>query len=71
MRPALVFLGVATIVGCLLRGIVGSRLRSATRQPDVSDVELCQLEQATRITTIAVVASVVGVAVVGLAYLIS
>ena len=70
MVPVLVFFGVATLVGCLFRAIVGLRLRAATRQPDVSDGDLCQLEQANRITSVAVIASLVGLAVVGLAFLV-
>ena len=68
MAPVLVFFGVATLVGFLLRGIVGLRLRAAAHQPDVSDGELCELRQANRITSIAVIASLVGLAVAGLAY---
>ena len=68
MMPVLVFLGVATLFGCLFRGIVGLRLRAVARQPEVSDGELCQLKQANRITSVAVVASLVGLAAVGLAY---
>jgi hypothetical protein len=70
MVPALVFFGVATLIGCLIGGIVRLRLRAAARQPDVSDGELCELRQANRITSVAVVASLVGLAVVGLAYLV-
>ena len=68
MVPALVFFGVAALFGCLFRGIVRSRLRAVARQPDVSDGELCELKQANRITSVAVIASLVGLAVVGLAY---
>lgn len=70
MVPWLVFFGVATLFGCLIRGVVGQRLRAAARQPDVSDGELCQLEQASRITSRAVIASLAGLAVAGLVYLI-
>jgi hypothetical protein len=70
MVPVLVFFGVATLVGCLFRGIVGLRLRAVARQPDVSDGELCELEQANRITSVAVLASLVALAVVGLAYVV-
>ena len=70
MMPVLVFFGVATLIGCLIRGIVGLRLRAVARQPDVSDGELCELKQANRITSVAVVASLVGLAAVGLAYLV-
>jgi hypothetical protein len=70
MVPVLVFFGVATLCACLFRGIVGLRLRAVARQPDVADRELCQLEQASRITTVTVVASLVGLAVIGLAYLV-
>jgi hypothetical protein len=70
MVPVLVFFGVATLIGCLIRAVVGRRLRAVARQPDVSDGELCELKQANRITSVAVVASLVGLAVVGLAYVI-
>ena len=63
----LVFFGVATVFGCLLLGIVRLRLRAAAQQPDVSDDDLCQLRQANRISSVAVVASLVGLAVIGLA----
>jgi hypothetical protein len=69
MGPVLVFLAVATLVGVLLRGIVGSRLRAAARQPEVSDADLCELRQANRITSVAVIATLVGLVVVGLAQL--
>ena len=70
MVPVLVFFGVATLVGLLFRGIAGLRLRAVARQPDVSDGELCELRQANRITSVALIASLVGLAVVGLAYLV-
>jgi hypothetical protein len=70
MVPVLVFFGVATLIGCLIRAVVGRRLRAVARQPDVSDGELCELKQANRISSVAVVASLVGLAVVGLAYVI-
>ena len=68
--PVLVFFGIAAIVGLFILGIVGLRLRAAARQPDVSDGDLCQLKKANRITSVAVVASLVGLAVIGLAYLV-
>lgn len=70
MVPVLVFFGVATLFGCLLKGIVGLRLRAVAQEPDVSDVELCELKQANRITSFSVVAALVGLTVVGLAYLV-
>ena len=70
MVPVLVFFGVAALFGCLLLGIVGLRLRAVARQPDVSDGELCELKQASRITSVAVIASLVGLAVVGLALVV-
>lgn len=70
MVPALVFFGIATLVGCVILAIVWLRLRAAARQPDVSDAELCELKQANRISSMAVLASLVGVAVVGLAYVV-
>jgi hypothetical protein len=70
MVPVLVFFGVASLVGCLIRGIVGLRLRAVARQPEVSDGDLCELKQANRISTVAVIASLAGLAVVGLAYVV-
>jgi hypothetical protein len=70
MVPVLVFFGIAVVIGCLLRGIVGLRLRAAARQPGASDGELCELKQANRITSVALIASVVGLAVAGLAFAI-
>ena len=70
MVPVLVFFGIAALFGCLCRGIVGLRLRAMARQPDVTDGELCQLEQANRITSVAIVASLVSLAVIGLAYVV-
>jgi hypothetical protein len=70
MTPVLVFFGVATVIGLLIRAIVGLRLRAAARQPDVSDGELCQLQQANRISSVAVIASLVGLAVLALAYVL-
>jgi predicted signal transduction protein with EAL and GGDEF domain len=70
MEPILVFFGIAILVGCLIRGIVGLRLRAAARQPEVTEGELCELRQANRISSVAVVASLVGLAVVGLAYVV-
>jgi len=67
MTPVLVFFAVAALVGCLLRVVVGLRLRAATRRPDVADAEVCSLRQANRITSGAVLASLVGLAVAGLA----
>ena len=40
------------------------------RDPDVSDGERCQLKQANRITSVAVIASLVGLAVIGLAHVV-
>lgn len=68
MVPVLVFFGVATLVGCVLLAIVGLRLRAAARRPEASDAELCELKQANRITSGAVIASLVGLAIAGLAY---
>jgi hypothetical protein len=72
MGPVLVFLGIATLIGCLIRGIVELRLRRAVaRQPDASDAELCELKQANRISSVALIASLVGLAVVALVYLVA
>lgn len=70
MVPALVFFGIATVIGCLLWGFVRLRLRAVARHHEVSDQELCELEQANRITSVAIVVSLVGLAVVGLAAVI-
>jgi hypothetical protein len=70
MAPALAFFGIATLVGCLLRAIGELRIRAAARQPDVADGELCGLERANRITSVTVLASLLGVAALGLAYLV-
>lgn len=66
MVPMLVFFGVATLIGCVFRAFVGLRLRAVARQPDVSDGEVCQLEHANRITSVALIASLVGLVVIGL-----
>ncbi len=68
MVPVLVFLAVATFVGCLIWGVVVVRLRAATRQPDVSEGDLCQLRQANRISTMAVVVSLVAFVIIGVAF---
>jgi hypothetical protein len=70
MTAALVFFGIATLVGCLLLGIVVLRTRAVSRRPDVGDDELCELRQANRITSYAIIASLVGLAIAGLAYLL-
>lgn len=70
MEPLLVFLGIAVVVGCLIRGFLWLRLRAASRQPEVTDADLCQLRQANRISSRAIVASLVGVVVVGLAVVV-
>ena len=70
MVPVLVFFGIATLIGCLVLGIVRLRLRAAARQPEVSDGELCELKQAKRISSRAVIASLVGLAIAGLAYVV-
>jgi len=69
MRAALVFFGIATLIGCLIRGVVELRIRrTVARQPDIAEGELCELRQANRITSVAVIASLVGLAVVALVY---
>ena len=70
MTPALVFFGVATLVGCLIRVVVGLRLRAAARRTGATDAELCSLEQANRISSVAALASLAGLALVGLAVLV-
>ncbi len=70
MRALLVFFGIATLVGCALRGILGLRLRAAARRPGASDGDLCELRQANRITSVAVVASLACLALAALAYVV-
>jgi len=70
MVPVLVFFGIATLFGCLFRGIVWLRRRAVARQPDMPEGELCELKQANRITSVAIIASLVGLAVVGMAYVV-
>ena len=65
MAPVIVFFGIATLIGCLVWAIVRSRLRAAARRPDVSEGDLCQLEQANRYTSVAIVASLAGLVAVG------
>ena len=71
MAPVLAFLGIATLIGCLIRAVGELRLRAAARQPDVTDGDLCSLQRANRITSATIVASVVGLAALGLAFVIS
>ena len=70
MVPVIVFFGVATLVGCLILGGVTLRRRAVARRPGVTDAELCELKQASRITSGAVIASLIGFAVVALAYVV-
>ena len=59
MEPVLVFFGIAAVFGLLFRGIVWLRRRAAARKPDVTEAELCQLDQANRITSAAVIGGIV------------
>jgi hypothetical protein len=71
MGAALVFFGIAAVVGLLIRGFVELRLRRAVaRQPDIPDAELCELKQANRISSMAIIASLVGLALVALVLVI-
>jgi hypothetical protein len=70
MVPVLVFLGIATFVGCLIRAVVGLRLRAVARRPDVTDGDLCELKQANRISSVAVLASLGVLVLLGLAYVV-
>jgi hypothetical protein len=70
MAPVLVFFGVATLFGCVFRVIAALRLRAAVQQPGVTEGELCELEQANRITSTALVSSLVALALAGLAYVV-
>jgi hypothetical protein len=70
MVPVLVFLGVATAIGFLIRGVVGLRLRAVARRTDVSDADLCELRQANRISSVAVITSLVALAVVAVLFVV-
>jgi hypothetical protein len=70
MVPVIVFFGIAALFGCLFRVVAGLRLRAAARQPEVSEGDLCGLEQANRISSGAVILSLVGLAIVGLALVV-
>jgi hypothetical protein len=67
MRPLLVFFGIAALFGCLFKLVASLRLRAAAQQPGVTEGELCELRQANRITSNALVASLVGLALVAFA----
>ncbi len=71
MGPALAFFGIATLVACLFRGIGELRLRAAARRRDDADAELCGLERANRITSVTLLASLLGLALLGLAYVVA
>ncbi len=71
MAPVLAFFGVATLVGCLIRGIGELRLRAAARRPGVADGDLCGIERANRITSFTLLASLLGFALLGLAYVVA
>ena len=70
MGPPLVFFVAAVLLGCLILAIVRVRLRAVARQPNVTDDDLCELEQASRITSILVVVSLIGLVAAALGYLI-
>lgn len=66
MHPALVFFVVAALIGGLIRAVVAFRRRAVARRHNVSDEDLCAIDQAKRISTTAVAASLAGAAVVAL-----
>ena len=68
MVPVLVFFGIATVVGSVVLVIVALRLRAVSQRPQATEAEMCELKQANRITSGAVVASATGLTVAGLAY---
>jgi hypothetical protein len=70
MVRVVVFFGVAVVVGAAIRVLVGWRHRTVARRPDVSDADLCQLDQASRISSVALTVSLVGLAVVGLVFVV-
>ena len=71
MAPVLVFFGVAVLVGCVIRGVGELRLRKASRQPGVTEAEMCSLRRANKISSTTLVASLVGLVALGLAYLVA
>jgi hypothetical protein len=71
MEPLLVFFAIATLVGCLIRAVVEVRLRRVVaRQPDIAEGDLCELRQANRISSLAVLASLAGLAVAVLVFVV-
>jgi uncharacterized iron-regulated membrane protein len=70
MVPVLAFFGVAALAGLLILAVLRWRLRTFNRRPEVPEAELCQLRQANRITSVAVIASLSGALLLGLAYLL-
>jgi hypothetical protein len=70
MEAVVVFLGVAVVAGCLIRAFVALRRRVVARRPGATEQQICSLDQAGRISSKAVVASLVCLAVVGLAYVL-
>lgn len=63
MGPVIVFFGVATLVGGVARGFLGLRRHAVTHRAEVSEGDLCRLDQAGRVTSVTVIASVAALAV--------
>jgi hypothetical protein len=70
MVPGIVFFGLAVLSGVSIREIVRRRLRGVTRRGDVSHSAVCELEHAKRIASIALLASLAGLALAGLSYVV-
>ena len=70
MGALLSFLAVATLAGCAIWGSVRLRRRAVASQPGVSEEDLCRLDQASRISSLAVAATLAALAVAGSVYVL-
>lgn len=68
MSAALAFFGIATLIGCVIRGVGELRIRIAARRPNTTEADLCSLERANRISSVTVLCALAGLALLGLAY---
>ena len=70
MVPVIVFFGIAAAVGCVIHAAVRIRARAVVRRSDTSEADRCQIRRASRISSLAIAASLIGLVAVGLAYLV-
>ena len=61
---------IAAAVGCVIHATVRIRAYAVARRPDASEANLCQIKQASRISSLAIAASLIGLVAGGLAYLL-